>query len=230
MFASPAYLISIALPLIAGIGILIFTLLEVRRSRPSSAQTLEGSSEHGFWTVDEIADWEKDYQNLREFWVILPQFLGELPRYFRAMVDNLQNDRARYFYFLKESTDIRRLKALARQLEEEVSFPISNQIEWVQVDIAAGGELAKALGKLMHLTNYFIANPYGPGAEGFLLYWSGSRVVGGYPLTPGQISRVVNVFDVIRRLPEVESARVEQGPSNVLSFEDFVVARGDTAR
>src|SRR5262245_2722208 len=71
-------------------------------------------------SVRQLAEWEAQ-QDLNEFWVIAPNFLGDTRGDVRqAMISNLRN-RVAYTYFLRSFADVQRLRKLAEMLEPDIT-------------------------------------------------------------------------------------------------------------
>ncbi|MDF5713920.1 MAG: hypothetical protein PUP93_08510 [Rhizonema sp. NSF051] len=74
-------------------------------------------------TRQDLSRWEKEFDNLEEFWVVAPNFLGDrFDEFFEAMRYNLweRNPPTKYFYFLRSFTDLQRLRQLVDQLSRKI--------------------------------------------------------------------------------------------------------------
>jgi class 3 adenylate cyclase len=116
-----------------------------------------------FKEPEELAKWEEDYPNLKSFWVVAGNFLGDLrPDVRRAMVQNLRK-RVEYIYFLRSHADLQRLRQFAKTL--------SNQVPRVEDYLRA--ILLSANGPQSETANfqgeYFIANPHLTSAQAYEL-------------------------------------------------------------
>lgn len=70
-------------------------------------------------TVPELAEWEREFSNLSEFWVAAPNFLGDQdPEVERAMVANLKKG-VKYLYFLRSNADAKRWLSFKNGLEKK---------------------------------------------------------------------------------------------------------------
>jgi class 3 adenylate cyclase len=76
-----------------------------------------------FKTVRELARWEENYANLKNFWVLAPNFLGDTDEDFRrAMIRNFRRN-VQYTYFLQSFADVQRLRHFAKNLSESEHLP-----------------------------------------------------------------------------------------------------------
>lgn len=112
----------------------------------------------GLRTVNALADWEQNIPDLEEFWVLLPNFLGDQNEDVRmAMLSNL-NRGVRYVYFLRSNADARRWLDFRAEMQKEHGAAEKLMTAYVVAFRAAG---------LWDQLAAFVANPNRPGAEGF---------------------------------------------------------------
>lgn len=167
-------------------------------------------------TVQELAKWEEDHPSLSKFWVIAPNFLGDIDEDFRrAMIRNFNRD-VEYTYFLHSFADVQRLRHFAQSLAETEGITyISDLIKVVLLDIDVHEGIAA--NKILN-GEFFIANPplYGthqnmwPNTQGYKLSRSRDRertITGGRKMVAGEIE------DIVRKLQplldnEVQGMRV----------------------
>ncbi|WBS04959.1 CHAT domain-containing protein [Pseudoduganella sp. SL102] len=74
------------------------------------------------YTVSDLARWEAGLDQLEEFWVVAPNFLGDQDgRVFEAMHKQLRKG-ARYIYFLRSNADARRWISFRADLKERLQM------------------------------------------------------------------------------------------------------------
>jgi class 3 adenylate cyclase len=150
-------------------------------------------------TVQELARWEEDHPNLRKFWVIAPNFLGDIDQNFRrAMVRNFRRD-VEYTYFLHSFADVQRLRHFAKSLSEteDLSFIFENiTVVLLNRDLPE----VYAMTSILH-GEYFIANPPLSGihqsvwsnTQGYKLRRSRDKreIIGGRTMLSSEIENIV---------------------------------------
>ncbi len=156
-------------------------------------------------SVKELSDWEAKYPNLRDFWVVTPNFLGDKEEHVQsAMIRNLQNRGVTYTYFLQSVADYNRLLSLAEDLERKLRphVRVYDLIRAVLVLRDASNEFAlETVFSQSEGQGCFIANPL-PGldgtddADGYMLEKSDvpGQISGGRVMTRGQTREVVELL------------------------------------
>lgn len=110
----------------------------------------------------ELSNWEALYPDLRDFWVVTPNFLADKKKVIeKAMIRNLKRG-VTYTYFLRSIADYNRLMSLAEYFDGRVG-PHVNVFEKIQAimvttDVSEPGALRKAF-EPDHGQGCFIANP-----------------------------------------------------------------------
>jgi hypothetical protein len=140
-------------------------------------------------TVVELSEWEKNYPDLRDFWVVTPNFLGDKEQHIReAMLSNLRNRSVNYTYFLRSIADYNRLLSLAEGLQRQLPdfVNVYDRIRAVMIiKSASDTHVLKRVFEQGNGQGCFIANPI-PREDG-------GNDMDGYSLVrssedPGQIS------------------------------------------
>lgn len=159
----------------------------------------------GSRTVEELSEWERKYPNLREFWVVTPNFLGDKEDPIRdAMTHNLLHRNVNYTYFLRSIADYNRLVRLAEELDDEIRehTNVWNKIRVVMLvrDASDPAALDKLLAEQGQ--GCFIANPISrdgeeEDADGYLLVKSTDipgRISGGKLMNREQVNEIVDLL------------------------------------
>jgi len=136
-------------------------------------------------SVDALADWEATHDDLKEFWVLLPNFLGDQNDQVRvAMLKNL-NKGVRYVYFLRSNADARRWLDFRSEMRQEADGAERLMTAYVVAFNASGAWEQPAA---------FIANPHSPRAEGFDLHvdTASNRVIYGKRMAAERILAIVD--------------------------------------
>jgi hypothetical protein len=110
-------------------------------------------------TRQDLGRWEKEFENLEEFWVVAPNFLGDrFDEFFEAMRYNLweRNPPTKYFYFLSSFTDLQRL----RQLVDQLSKKIERDVKEINAVVFWNEKIVRDLPP--GIERSFIANPQDP--------------------------------------------------------------------
>ena len=121
-----------------------------------------------------LAEWEQNIADLKDFWVVAPNFLGDrFPEFKRAMHYNLtvRQPPTKYVYFLSSQTDLHRLRKLISELSAEYGEDLGNNFDafifWDKPSIPF------PLNR-----NYFIANPLDPNCrDGYTLNTGKKEVI-----------------------------------------------------
>jgi DNA-binding winged helix-turn-helix (wHTH) protein len=156
-------------------------------------------------SVKELSDWEAKYPNLRDFWVVTPNFLGDKEEYVQsAMIRNLQHRGVTYTYFLQSVADYNRLLSLAEDLERKLRphVRVYDLIQAVLVLRNASTESAlETVFRQSEGQGCFIANPLPApdgidDADGYMLEKSDvpGQISGGRVMTRGQTNEVVELL------------------------------------
>jgi class 3 adenylate cyclase len=151
-----------------------------------------------FKEVSELAEWEGNYRELRDFWVVTPNFLGDKKEEVRfAMIKNLRRG-ARYTYFLRSYADFQRLKNFARSLSEEMrdGVDIRERIKAVLLTSGASSKLS-AIERSVYEDDFFIANPTRQSAEGYKLLTESRHtreICGATQLYKAEIDKIVKLL------------------------------------
>lgn len=186
-------------------------------------------------SVDELSDWEAKYPNLRDFWVVTPNFLGDKSKPIQdAMIGNLLNRNVTYTYFLKSIADYNRLLSLAEELERKLRgyVIVSDRIRAVLVLRGASDKAAleKVFNKQGDVQGYFIANPLPRNdgvddVDGYMLERSenAGEISGGRVMNREQIKKIVELLK-----PLVPSGSGLQGYCLPLSPQKSEEVRGAT--
>ena len=124
-----------------------------------------GSSKDDILSIPQLARWEMSNQEIRDFWVVAANFLGDKDPDFRnAMLHNLKRG-VNYKYFLHSFSDVQRLRQLVKSLSEELREDISERIQpvllWRTPELKQSG---------LFKEDYLIADPWSSkNAEGYKL-------------------------------------------------------------
>ena len=156
-------------------------------------------------TVEELSEWEKKYPNLREFWVVTPNFLGDKEDPIRdAMTHNLLHRNVRYTYFLRTIADYNRLVSLAEELDGQIGehTNVWNKIRVVMLVRDASDPMALDKVFAEHGQGCFIANPIPRDAQeedrdGYLLIKSKDipgRISGGKLMNREQVTEIIELL------------------------------------
>lgn len=142
-------------------------------------------------TVHQLANWESGVDGLTEFWVSLPNFLGDQsPLVEEAMRRNFDNG-VRYVYFLRSDADAKRWLDFRRRMQEK--NPLAEALMTAYVvgfRNASGWDHAAA----------FIANPRDPVARsGYSLRidTGTNRVLAGIRLPPLRLRELVETLSPV---------------------------------
>jgi class 3 adenylate cyclase len=153
--------------------------------------------------VEDLAKWEEEFENLRGFWVVAPNFLGDIrDEVYQAMIRNLGR-RVEYTYFLRSFADVQRLRQFARRLVQEVPF----LYELMRAVLLTSRATDMQFGQGIFQKEYFIANPLEPNPQGYrLVRLEDKTISGGLLMLPSEIDRIVGELKVL-----TEPSREAQG-------------------
>ena len=190
-------------------------------------------------SVSELSDWEAKYPNLRDFWVVTPNFLGdkEAPIQ-KAMIHNLRRDsNVTYTYFLRSIADYKRLQSLAEYLGRKLSPHVNvyDKIRAVMVlrDASDEGAFESVFERGQLWQGCFIANPI-PGengvddADGYMLEKSkdAGRISGGRVMNNEEVKDIVKLLAAL--IPEGNRVLPLQGFCMPVSPEENKEVSGVT--
>lgn len=138
----------------------------------------------GYRTVSELISWERDIAGLRDFWVVLPNFLGDQSDEMRQTMQRNLVRGVRYTYFLSSHADAKRWLIFRDELVASGVRGAQRLMTAYVVAFACDGPLASIAA--------FIANPGRDTAQGYELTIDSStnRVLHGVAMEP---SRMVEV-------------------------------------
>ena len=162
-------------------------------------------------TLDSLAAWERDFVGLEEFWVLLPNFLGDQNEEVRkAMLSNFDRD-VRYTYFLRSNADARRWLDFRDSLSQEHEKADSLLSAYV-LDFRPGSAWADLTA--------FVANPGRPLSEGYALRVdeSTNRALYGDRLSDERLKTVVDAHARALGNDQIVSWRLVQGASAELEI------------
>lgn len=173
-------------------------------------------------TVEELSNWEKKYPNLREFWVVTPNFLGDKEGAIQdAMIHNLLHRGVVYTYFLRSIADYNRLVKLAEELSRRTieHGGVWNKIRAVILVREASDPIA--LDKVLapdRGQGCFIANPLSlegsEEADGYVLIRSKDKpgqISGGKVMTYEQVKGIVELLNPLVQSDSRQLCRPLQG-------------------
>lgn len=154
-------------------------------------------------SIMELSDWEGKYPNLRTFWVITPNFLGDVVHDVqKAMIRNLQRG-VTYTYYLRSVADYLRLCSFAKDMDSRLKVlgNTNGRIEAVLRDAAIEDTLTEVIQK-----GCFIANPLPSedgidDAEGYQLLMSAEepgKIAGGRVMNNDRVKEIVNILKPIK--------------------------------
>lgn len=139
----------------------------------------------GLRSVRELISWERSVPALREFWVVLPNFLGDQHEEMWQTMERNLNGGVRYTYFLSSNADAKRWLTFRDKLAQRGVKGAQRLMTAYVVAFDAEGPLAGFAA--------FVANPGRAGAEGYELTIDGStnRVLYGMAMQAPRIDEVV---------------------------------------
>jgi len=155
-----------------------------------------------FKTLKELAAWEMENSNLKKFWVVAPNFLGDKNQEVHdAMISNLRKG-VEYTYFLRSFADFQRLRKFTKSLEGDLppQVNISKQINAVLFELSAES-------RNEFTGECFIANPHLEESDGYKLmrYPGTGEVSEGIKMELTEIKSIVNLLQ-----PSIEKFQVKQ--------------------
>jgi len=176
-----------------------------------------------------LADWEEKYPNLTRFWVITPNFLGDMEQAFhRAMLRNLERDvPVSYTYFLRSSADLERLQRLCESLRHDLAGRVNVYAHMGAVVIDSDCSNADAIKDIFE-SGYFIANPAGKDADGYRLVRSHEpgEILGAELMKPREMNNLVNLLEPLTASQlEVQGRRIQLGPPSRQKLPQAVILR-----
>jgi hypothetical protein len=182
-------------------------------------------------TLD-IGKWEFAKDPLTAFWVYLPRFLAN-PRaddpFFLTMLNNFELKRTEYVYILQTKNDLLRLRQLVKNFDQEIAkngsagkFSAWQLVKVVVLGVSGPDKRAEMFSGLLHLNNYWIANPDSDDPEGFevVLDNRGEDILGGRRLLVGKVRQIIKALKALFEFypPQtLEAFRAEEDLEGVLS-------------
>ncbi|XYH92986.1 adenylate/guanylate cyclase domain-containing protein [Sorangium sp. So ce1128] len=153
--------------------------------------------------VQDLARWEEAFEHMEKFWVVAPNFLGDVRGdVYQAMVRNFWKG-VEYTYFLQSFADVQRLNQFVKRLSREVPFVY----EHVKAVLLNKESIDNQVGGSIFQREYFIANPLLPGAQGYWLVRSEDKdITGGRLLKPSELDKIIAELE-----PLTEQSRAAQG-------------------
>jgi len=139
-------------------------------------------------TLPQLGKWEQSFSELKDFWGVVPNFLGDTnPDIRDAMHFNLRKRGTVYTYFLQSFADLQRLRAFTEDLRDSLRrSDLSSQIKPVLLSLKPGERLKD---------EYFIANPTSDKREGYRINRNKSGYVkDGSKLTRRECEEAVNAL------------------------------------
>lgn len=159
----------------------------------------------------DIGTWELNKEPLDAFWVYLPNFLADpspTDPFFTTMLSNFERKRTEYVYILRTRDDLERLMQLVENIDKEIAsngqagkFSAWRLVKVVVLGVGGTGDRVDVFSRLLHLNNYWIANPNSDSPEGFEVVWDslGEKVLGGRQLPAGKCRQVLKVLKALFR-------------------------------
>lgn len=165
-----------------------------------------------FKRLQDLAKWEKEFVNLERFWVVAPNFLGDIQDdVYEAMIDNLLEG-VEYTYFLRSFADLQRLRQFTRRLVKDVPFAA----EYIRAFLLLKSAIETQRGSGILHSEYFIANPLLPTAQGYQLIRSEDKEIrGGKLIRPPELDRITTQLQsIIEPSYEAQGVRVPLEPDD----------------
>lgn len=186
-------------------------------------------------SIIELSHWEAKYPDLRDFWVVTPNFLGDKKEPIEeAMIRNLRDRNVTYTYFLRSIADYNRLLSLAERLERDLGRHVNVYTKIraviVQRDASEESALKKVFEQSQHWHGCFIANPIPredgvDDADGYMLERSNDPG----EISGGKIMKYEQVKEIVKLLtPLIPDGRRLQGLSMSLSPQENKKVSGVT--
>lgn len=139
--------------------------------------------------VHRLADWERNFDALQEFWAVIGDFLGDWEPDVRSAIKNNLNREVKYKYFLTSWADVQRLRRLGSTLSRELSKDVTSQLQPVLL-------LKNDAPAVVH--NCCIANPRGEDRAGFRFNEDlRGEVTWARSLTTDELSEIIQVLSPI---------------------------------
>ena len=160
------------------------------------------TSKYGFVDANNLAEWEQRVDGLKEFWVVLSNFLGDRNEQTRsAMIWNLSRG-VKYAYFLNSHADIQRLAAFVDELADELGDSQSRQqIKAYVIHTGELGQEGNRWSRLLEKGGLFISNPLDRSTHrGFeIAYHEHDHEIRGHEvLSPNLIQYVDDLIPIVR--------------------------------
>lgn len=174
---------------------------------------------NGLVSLAELADWEAKYPNLRDFWVVTPNFLGDKNTDIEnAMLRNLgPRSGATYTYFIRSIADYRRLQNFVQSLSQNTQVDdVYGKIKAVMVveDISRRDDVDT----VFRDGGCFIANPLSAldtstvdDADGYLLVRSETNpgeIVGAKLMDYAHLKQIVRLLKPLTETHSVQGLQM----------------------
>lgn len=146
-----------------------------------------------------ISDWEENLADLKEFWIITPEFQGEVEDFMEAMKVNLQRE-VNYLYFLFQYADLYNLARLNKEIVRELNREgksINGKIEYVYIDVDSHEDKMKdILNAYCYEGRIFLAVKSDTKLEAYNLIQPDEKgeISGGYKVSEKRIKNIHNRF------------------------------------
>lgn len=143
----------------------------------------------------QLAEWEAS-EDIEEFWVIAPNFLGDTRGDVRrAMIHNLRN-RVSYTYFLRSFADVQRLRKLTETLEPDIEG-FADIFNLMHAVVLEPDEIERDVFEY----EYFVAYSNQNSRDGYRLIRTGKkeRFVGGQRMTAADFRKTDRLRNVLQQ-------------------------------
>jgi hypothetical protein len=188
---------------------------------------------------EKIVEWESKTTPLTAFWVYLPEFLASSDKISDTVINvmghNMATKNTEYLYIVEDPKDVNRLLKIADEIQGNPQCREIQVRQRIRVLIlrAEANELtqSKALTRLLHVANCWIANPREPSkTEVYEVAWdmSGTRVEGGRRVPSRKEGRIVHSLVEIVDLFEPPTLEEIDSPAKlkrVLSRQPQIVIK-----
>lgn len=193
---------------------------------------------------EKIVDWERMTTPLPAFWVYLPEFLAASGKISETVIEvmghNMATKNTEYLYIVEDPEDITRLLKIAAEIQRTPECLAIRIKERIRVLIlraeARDSAKSKALTKLLHVANCWIANPRDKSkTEVYEVAWdmSGLKVEGGRRVPLKKESRIVDSLVEIVKLfkpPTLEEIDSSEKLRAVISKQPRIVIETSPAQ
>lgn len=187
---------------------------------------------------EKIVEWERMTNPLSDFWVYLPEFLARSQEISETVIDvmghNIATKDTEYLYVVEDTEDVARLLEIAHTIQRNPECRNIRVEQRIRVLIlraeAQDSAKSKALTRLLHVANCWIANPRGQKREVYEVAWNfdGTDVEGGRQVPSKKASRIVDSLVEIVSLfepPTLEEIDTSTKLKHVLSRQPRIVIK-----